>query len=587
MRHATTREMDRQSFRLVKRLLREHIAPYKRKIGVAVMFMVLAAAMTGLFAKLVQPVLDHVLIDENQRYVLPVSIGVMMCFILRGVGTYVSSVKMIEVGQGIVADLQQRLFDKLLTLDLSYFHTHPSGALQSRVMNDINVMRAALAETMMGLGRSLITIIALIAVMAWQDWRLTLISFFLMPVIVITMTKIGKKLRKVSHRTQDQQAGIAAHLTQVFQGIRQVKSFVAEDAERARTGAGFERLRDLNIKASRLSNLSMPISDLIIGISIVGLLLYGAWAIGSGALTPGELMSFIAAFVLAYEPVKKLAKMNATFQIGLGASERLFQTIDMIPVITTGPNPQALPSGPYTIQFDDVSFVYEGSDGPSLRGVNLAIKPGETVALVGPSGGGKTTMLNMIPRFYDPAEGRLLVNGVDLRELPLEAWRRQVALVSQDIVLFNDSVAGNIVYGQSGANLEQIESAAKAANAHNFIMDLPQGYDTQLGENGVRLSGGQRQRIALARAILKNAPVLLLDEATSALDTESEVLIQRALNEFKHGRTVLMIAHRLSTIQNADRIVVINDGQIVEEGSHEVLLVRRGVYFQLHEGNAF
>lgn len=579
--------MDIQSFRLVKRLIREHIAPYKRKIAVAVAFMILAAAMTGLFAQLVQPVLDHVLNEDNQKYVLPVSVGVMLCFILRGIGTYVSSVKMIEVGQGIVADLQQRLFDKMLTLDLSYFHAHASGALQSRVMNDINVMRAALAETMMGLGRSLVTVVALIGVMLWQDWRLTIISCFLMPIIVITMINIGKRLRKVSHKTQDTQADIAAHLTQVFQGIRQVKSFVAEDSERARTGVAFKRLRDLNIKSTRLSNLSMPISDLLIGLSIVGLLLYGAWAVGSGELTTGQLISFIAAFVLAYEPVKKLAKMNATFQIGLGASERLFQTIDMIPVITTGPNPQPLPKAPYTIEFKNVSFVYEGAEALSLKEITLKVGPGETVALVGPSGGGKTTMLNMIPRFYDPAEGQLLINGTDLREVNLDDWRRQVALVSQDIVLFNDSVEANIAYGQGTVDFARVEAAAKAANAHNFISDLPQGYQTQLGENGVRLSGGQRQRIALARAILKNAPVLLLDEATSALDTESEILIQRSLNEFKHGRTVVMIAHRLSTIQNADRIVVIKDGQVVEEGSHEVLLVRRGVYFQLHEGNAF
>ncbi len=575
------------TFPLVRRLIREHIAPYKGKIGTAVFFMMLSAAMTGLFAKLVQPVLDHVLEPGNNQIVVPVALGVMLCFILRGVGTYVSTVKMIEVGQGIVADLQTRLFSKLLTLDLTYFHGNTSGALQSRVLNDVNVMRAAVAETLMGLGRSFVTVIALLGVMFWQDWRLALVSCVLLPIVVISVNVIGKRLRKVSRKTQDEQASLAGHLTQVFQGIRQVKSFVAESVERERTGAAFRRLRDLNVKATRLSNLSLPISDVIVGITVVGLLMYGAWAVQNGSLTAGQLMSFITAFLLAYEPIKKLAKLNATLQVGLGAADRLFTTIDMAPSIVSRPDAQALPAAPYEISFDHVSFQYEGADGPALNDITLTVKPGETVALVGPSGGGKTTMLNLIPRFYDPTSGQVRVNGVDLRNVNLDDWRRQVALVSQDIVLFNDSVAANIAYGSESATDAMIVAAAEAANAHGFITDMPDGYNTELGENGLRLSGGQRQRIALARAILKNAPVLLLDEATSALDTESEVLIQRALSSFSVGRSVIIIAHRLSTIQNADRIVVIKDGQIQEEGSHEVLMALGRLYAQLHQGNEF
>lgn len=570
---------------IIKRLLREYVAPYKGKIAVAGVFMALSGGMTALFATLIEPVIDKVLHANGAYTVVPIILGVLVSFVLRGLGSYVSAVKMIEVGQGIVADIQSRLFNTILGQDLAYFHANVSGALQSRVINDVNIIRVAVVDTMMGLGLSTITVIGLVGVMVYQDWRLTIISCLLVPVIVFAMSRIGKRLRKVSRHTQDAQADLAGHLMQVFQGVRQVKSFNAESREMDRTGLKFQALRDLNIKATRLSNLNAPINDTLAGLAMVGLLAYGAWAVGQNSLTAGELLSFITAFLMAYEPIKKLAKLNATLQVGMGASERLFTMIDQKAEIVLPAEPVTLPPAPYTIAFQGVTFGYKGAEEPAIHNMNLTIKAGETVALVGPSGGGKSTILNLIPRFYDVDSGVISINGVDLRALDINAWRSEVALVSQDIVLFNDTVAGNIAYAKPDATKQEIEAAAQAANAHLFITNLPDGYDTQMGENGVRLSGGQRQRIALARAILKNAPVLLLDEATSALDTESEILIQKALESFSKNRTVVMIAHRLSTIQNADRIVVIKGGRIVEEGRHDALMAGNGLYGQLYKGD--
>ncbi len=569
---------------MIKRILGDHIAPYKGKIIIALIFMVVSGAMSGLFAMLVEPVIDRVLSPEQDAFTLLIVGGVWFSFVFRGVGGYISAVKMIEVGQGVVADLQKRIFAKLLSLDLAYFSAHTSGSLQSRVINDINIMRIAVVDTMMGLGKSLITVIALVAVMFYQDWQLTLISIVTMPIIIYAMAKIGRLLRKVSKETQDQQAGLAGYLTQIFQGIRQIKSYNAQTHEKERSAKQFDDLRDLNIKSVRYSTLSMPINDFLVACAIVGLLMYGAWSVSEGRLTAGELLSFITAFLLAYEPIKKLARLNGTLQLGLGASERIFDIIDHEITIKDPKRPEPLPPAPYKIEFKNVTFGY-ASDEPAITSLNLIIKAGEKVALVGPSGGGKTTILNLIPRFYDPQAGQILVNDVALMNVKKSSWRDHVALVSQDITLFDDSVAGNIRFGQKNITQEGIEKAAKAANAHQFIQDLPNGYGTLLGENGMRLSGGQRQRIALARAILKDAPVLLLDEATSALDNESEVLIQKALDQFSKGRTVITIAHRLSTIQNSDRIIVIQGGQIAEQGSHDVLLAQNGLYAQLYKGN--
>lgn len=569
---------------MVKRILSDHIAPYKVKIIIALFFMIVSGAMSGLFAMLVEPVIDRVLSPDQDPFTFMIVAGVWFSFVFRGVGGYISAVKMIEVGQGIVSDLQKRVFAKLLTLDLAYFSRHTSGSLQSRVINDINIMRVAVVDTMMGLGKSLITVVALLGVMFYQDWQLSLISIIAMPIIIYAMAKIGRLLRKVSKETQDHQAHLAGYLTQIFQGIRQIKSYNAEEHEKARSAVQFDELRDLNIKSVRYSNLSMPINDFLVACAIVGLLMYGAWSVSEGRLTAGELLSFITAFLLAYEPIKKLARLNGTLQLGLGASERIFDIIDHDILVKDPVRTEPMPLAPYQIKFDNVTFGYD-EDEVAIQGLNLTIKAGEKIALVGPSGGGKTTILNLIPRFYDPQKGQILINDVPLKDIKKSNWRNHVALVSQDITLFDDSVAGNIRFGQKDITQEDIEKAAVAANAHDFIMELPNGYGTLLGENGMRVSGGQRQRIALARAILKNAPVLLLDEATSALDNESEVLIQKALDSFSKGRTVITIAHRLSTIQNADRIIVIQDGKIMEEGSHDVLLAQNRLYAQLYKGH--
>lgn len=567
---------------LVKRLVRDYLRPYLRSLGAALLFMLAASALTATFAGLMEPVMDHVLVEGNKPLILPLAFGVLFCFVSTGICTYLHTVIMNKVGQGIVSDIQKDLFARFMVLDLAFFHRNPSGQLLSRVVNDVAMMRASVADSLTGMGRSVITLVFLIGVMFYQDWKLTLMALAVFPTAGGFLTYVGRRLRKISGNIQQEIGFLSDHLSQIFQGIRQVKAYGMEEHEQRRAADAIDRVRNLMIKAVRVGTLSVPVNEILVGLAIFAIVVYGGFQVADGNTTVGSLVSFITAFALAFEPMRRLAKLNNTLQMGLGCADRVFEMMDLEPAIKDRTNGKILHAAQPEIRFEHVFFSYQDAETPALRGVSLSIPAGKVTALVGPSGGGKSTIMNLIPRFYDVDEGRVLIDGIDLRDLSLQSLRRNIAMVSQDITIFDDSARANIAYGRADATEEEIIAAARAAEADDFIRAMADGYDTKLGEDGVKLSGGQRQRIAIARAILRNAPILLLDEATSALDTGAEQAIQKSFSELQKGRTTLVIAHRLSTVQNADQIVVLDQGQVVEQGRHDDLIALGGLYARMY-----
>lgn len=571
-----------QTFDLVKRLVGTYLRPYNKSLFIAIIFMALAAAMTAAIAGLMQPVLDNVLYGGEESLIIPVSLGIAAAFAVRGISTYVHTVMMSKIGHSIVADIQNHLFAHFMRLDMAFFHTHESGTLLSHVVNDVGVMRSSVTNTLTGLGKSLFTLIFLIGLMFYRDWKLTLAAFIVFPLLSVFVIYLGKKLRNISKNIQLELGGLSSILSQTFRGIRLVKAYRMEAHEIEKTSHLVNKVRDLNVKSAQISSLSTPVNEVIVGLIFAAIIIYGGYEVIAGRTSPGQLASFIAAFTLAYEPMKKLAKLNNTLQMGLGATERVFDMIDQVGTINDKDDAKPLSTSRPEITFKDVGFSYESAELRALSGVSFTAQSGQVTALVGPSGGGKSTIMNLIPRFYDVVEGGIHIDGQDLRDLTLKSLRDNIALVSQDITIFNDSVYNNILYGNPEASKESVIEAAKAAAAHTFIEALDQGYDTVVGESGIKLSGGQKQRISIARAILRDAPILLLDEATSALDNESEKLVQDALKRLQQGRTTLVIAHRLTTVQEADQIIVLDRGCIAEQGTHDALLAQSGLYAQMY-----
>lgn len=565
------------------------MTPYLGQLVIAIFFMIVAAGATASFAKLLQPVLDKAMIGVQNdpstiHVIIPLAGFIFLSFVVRGLANYIQTIKMIKIGQSMMADIQNDIFSHFMALDLQFFHTHHSGDLVSRVTNDVNVMRAAVSDTLTGIGSNVFTLIFLVAVMFMQDWQLSLLSMTIFPFAAGLVAHLGKKMRKVSKSVLSSNAHLVGVLSGIFQGIRQVMAYGKEEQEKIRARAAVNAVRELNIKSLKVANLSTPINEVLVGGVVFGLIVYGGYRIADGNLTPGGLMSFIAAFSLAYEPMKKLARLNANLQFGLGAAERVQDMLAQRANVTEKPDAKELSVTLPDIRFEDIGFSYqaEGSNIRAVDKVTITAEAGKVTALVGASGSGKTSLLSLVLRFYDPQQGRILVEGQDIRDVTFASLRKHMALVSQDITIFDDTVAGNIAYGLPSATDEQIHDAARMAAAEDFILKMPEGYQTRVGENGVMLSGGQRQRISLARAILRNAPILLLDEATSALDNESERLIQQTLEKLQQGRTTLVIAHRLSTIQHAAKIIVMDKGQIIEVGTHAELLPKGGAYTRMY-----
>ncbi len=574
---------NKSTLNLLKRLMNSYMAPYWRWLAAAFFFMLVSAAATAVIAQLMQPILDDVLGGRQKSMILPVALTVVATFTVSGLSTYAHTLMMSKIGQSIVADVQRDMFGHFMRLDLVFFHNYPSGQLISRVINDVNVMRVAVADSLTGVGKSALTLLFLIAVMFYQDWKLSLMAFAIFPFASLFVAYIGKRLRTVSHTTQAEMGNLSDRLSQIFQGIRQVQAYGMQDYEQSRTAQVIERVKKLNIKTVQIGQLSTPVNEILVGLVVAGIIVYGGYEASQGRMSVGQLGSFLAAFTLAYEPMKKLARLNNTVQVGLGAAERIFEMMDLRPRIVDMPDARVVHLKNPDIVFQDVGFSYDGTETKALNQVSFRAPAGKVTALVGPSGGGKTTIMNLIPRFYDPTAGAVLIDGLDVRSMTLDSLRAHIALVSQDITIFDDTVEANIAYGLKGATREQIVEAAKAAEAHEFIESFPEGYLTAVGEDGVKLSGGQRQRIAIARAILRDAPILLLDEATSALDNESERAVRAALEKLEKGRTTIVIAHRLSTVQNADQIIVLDKGRIVEQGSHQTLIGNKGLYARLYE----
>jgi subfamily B ATP-binding cassette protein MsbA len=565
---------------LLKRLVSTYLKPHRWLLAQALFWMAVAAATTGAMAKLMEPIIDEVFTNRNQAMLFPVAAGVLIAFGLRGISTYFHSVQMNQIGQSIVADIQRQMYSHLLRLDLAFFHGTSAGNLISRMVNDVGLMRLAVAECLTGMGKSVLTLIVLVAVMFQQDWVLATGAFVVFPVASYFVARLGKRFRKVSASTQAELGHFSTILNQTFQGARHVKAYGMETYEEGRVGGIIDNLYQLVHKGFRVSALSGPVTEILSGLAIVSVVVYGGIQVINGERTAGALFSFITAFLLAYEPMKRMAKLNSQLQGGLAAADRVFSLLDTKPSILDKPDAKDLDVSRYDIRFQDIRFSY-GQDSKAIQGITLDVPDGHTVALVGPSGAGKSTLLNLIPRFYDVNGGAVLVGGSDVRDVALASLRGHIALVSQEVALFDDTIRANIAYGRIGATEDEIVAAARGAAAHDFILGLPDGYGTMVGEFGVKLSGGQRQRISIARAMLRNAPILLLDEATSALDTESERVVQGALKALQQGRTTLVVAHRLSTIVDADRIYVIDDGKVAEAGTHGELLRRGGIYAKL------
>lgn len=573
--------MTASSWQLIKRLLKDYVRPHLGTFMIALMFMLVSAAMTGVMAKLMEPVIDRIFTQGQKEYLLPVAIAVLTVFLVRGLATYGQTVLMSKIGQLMVSDIQRRMFGHLVHADLAFFHAEQSGRLISRFVTDTQLIRTAILESLTGFGKNTFTLIVLIGVMFYQDTKLSLISLVVFPTTALLVARLSKKLRSVSRNAQVETGQLTAVLGQALQGNKHVKAYGMEGFEQARISTVIERIYDLMYKSFKVAGRATPVSEMLSGLTIVAIIVYGGQQVIAGESTAGKLFSFITAFMLAYEPMKRLARLNNTVQSGLAAVERMYTLLDTKPDISNREDAIELITHSPVITVEDIGFVY--ADGTqAINGLSLEVPAGKTVALVGASGSGKSTLLNLLPRFYDVSAGRITVDGHDIRAVTLESLRRNMALVSQEVAIFNDSVRDNIAYGTPDATEEQIIAAAKAAAAHDFILDLPQGYDTVVGENGVKLSGGQRQRISIARAFLRNAPILLLDEATSALDSQSERLIQQAIENLQKGKTTIVVAHRLSTIINADRIYVIHNGKVAEEGTHDSLLAQNGAYATLY-----
>ena len=560
------------------------LQPYRRKLFVSMLAMIIVAAFNAAQAYMVKPLLDKIFFYENsETWLVILPVALLLIFFIKGIFYFIYSYLLEWIGQCVIKDLRNTIYAHLNKLSMGFFQKNSTGELISRIMNDVSMLQGSVSHALIHLLRDFFTVCGLLGVIFYMDWRLAFISLIFIPMAAVPIVVFGKKFRRISTDYQQGMGEASNFLNETIRGARIVKAFCMEEQEQKLFDQKMQYLFDTLMTETKFRSLSHPLIEFLGGIGMALIIWFGGMQVLSGNSTPGTFMSFLTALVMLYEPVKGVSKINSTIQSGLAAAVRIFDLLDIEPEIREKPNSRVLPRFHEAIAFDDVTFAYDkDKEEPVLRNIRLRVVQGEILAVVGPSGGGKTTLAGLIPRFHDVTQGAVRIDGHDIRDLTLHSLRSQIALVTQQTILFNDTVRNNIGYGSPNCTDRDVRQAAEAAFALEFIEALPKGFDTVIGESGTRLSGGQRQRVSIARAILKDAPILVLDEATSALDTESERKVQKALDNLMKNRTTIVIAHRLSTIKNADRIIVMQEGHLVEEGTHEGLLEQHGVYEGLY-----
>lgn len=566
---------------LLKRITKEYISSHWRTFALSIALMVVIAGTTSFHAWLIKPALDKVFVEKDHFWLVWIPIVVLLVTIVKGTATYFQLLTMSILSMRITADMRKKLYSHFIKSDIAKLHNRSSGDMTASIMNEVGAVVGLINTILNGSIKQFLTLGSLIGVMFYQSMELSLIAFIGFPLAAYPIYKIGRRLRRISFKNQEIAGKFASQLNDTLQYSKLVKSYNCEDFEIKRMSRVIEEIFKMGKKISRLSLIASPFVESLAGIGVAAVIWYGGMKVINGTTTTGAFFSFFAAMMMAYRPLKSVSGMNSGIQMGLAAATRFYRMIDEKQDIVDKSNAVAISEVKGDVKLENVTFRYV-EDKVTLSEVNIEVKAGQTIALVGHSGGGKSTIMNMILRFYDPEQGRVMLDGHDIRDLTLHSVRSAMSVVNQEVMLFDDTVLENLRYGKEGATEEQIIAAAKMAEADEFIRELPQGYQTQIGQNGIRLSGGQRQRIAIARAILYDAPILLLDEATSALDPISERLIKDALAKLMKGRTSVVIAHRLSTVMHADRIFVISEGKVVESGNHKELIEKGGAYANLY-----